>query len=600
MSPSNDWTARVWQGVTGRNGQGTGYRPATGAGKLCGLLLPWLLLVGCDPGTPYRDNEPVFTAAGAAAPLSDSEFRQLTPEQQYQVANKLSASFYRGVPVDEFFDLSAGMNRLQPRDSRYLSNTAQALRTPLQPARRQALRDRIGLNPDDTPVYGADDLFEFAGIGNENTTHLHKQLPLAQITAFPLSRDLFVEWTAYFLTNTIMFSPALEMESTDAKDAGFIYNYLRNSIRDQVPVRDIVRQYLGTQSRWRVSRSAENHALEAYELFLGLFDTEEDSRRGGTACQDWRLTPESAAYQLVRSGEPNRTYQRVLDRYYILDCSDLYNVIVSHPLFMPRVTEVIVNYFLPELDVQRRLAFVQAVVAANPTTFEDIFSAVIFSREYLLNSERPKWFEENMFGSLHRLRWSLERNQGDIGRRILRRLQEPSGAALSQYAMGSAAMEYKIGRTPQVPMDTLSFSSQAKAMREQVYIVNRNGWLGGEFSGGAKGFRGLLFEAVPREDNPELMRTVLRPELQTMTAAEFIDYLFLSSLMRRATPDERAALVDMMRTDDGSAGLDYIRLIDGELRVRPNSINFYRDITQVVFEYVTRLPEFYYVRRVGS
>lgn len=559
------------------------------------LLLPWVV-VGCNPGTPDQNQQRQITVIGAAAPLSSTEYRALTPEQQYDVANKLLGSFYRGVPVDEFFDLSHGMNELRVRDDDFLATTRRSLTRPLLPEVRAGIRAEIGLLPDNTPVNQAGTLYEFTTNTNDNTTVLHRQVPLAQILEYPISRDLYVEWMAYFLSNTIMFSPALEMESTDAKDAAFVYGFLRNSIRNEVSIQDTVRQYLGSQSRWRVSRSAENHALEAYELFLGLFDTEEDSRRGGVACSEWRLTPESAQYQLLRSGEPNQQYQKVLGRYYILNCDDLHNLIVSHPLFLPRVTEVIVNYFLAEESADVRSEFVASIVAAQPTTFEDIFTAILFSRHYLLVTERPLWFEENFFGTLNRLRWSVARNQGWVGRPVLRHLHEHTWSGLYQRNMGSAAMEYKIGRTPNVPMDAMSFSTQAKAMREQVFVNNRNGWHGGTFSGNSEGFRGLLLEHVARTDDSGLFNTQRRPEIEAMTAAEYVDYLFLTVLRRRATEAERDALISLMRTDDGTPGVDLIRLINGEVRVRPNNNFYYTEIAQIVFEYVARVPEFYYQR----
>ncbi|MFY0665538.1 MAG: hypothetical protein JXQ97_13010 [Natronospirillum sp.] len=345
--------------------------------------------------------------------MSSNDYRALTPEQQYDVANKLLGSFYRGVPVDEFFDIqSAGsMTTLVSRQPNFLADTRSALNLSLSPDTRLAIRQEIGLFIDDSPMGGSDVLFDFEN-RNASSTRINQQIPLAQIAEFPLSRDLYIEWMAYFLANTIMFSPALEMESTDSKDAAFVYTFLRNNIRTGATIQDTVRAFLGTQSRWRVSRSAENHALEAYELYLGLFDTEEDSRRGGVACGDWRLTSEQDQYQIMRTGEPNTQYQLILEKYYVLDCSDLYNVIVSHPLFIPRVTEVIVNYFLAEESADTRSAFVASIVEAQPQTFEDIFSAILFSRHYLLHSERPMWFEENFFGTLHRLRWSVARNQG--------------------------------------------------------------------------------------------------------------------------------------------------------------------------------------------
>ncbi|MFC3853969.1 hypothetical protein ACFOSD_14405 [Salinispirillum marinum] len=561
------------------------------------------LLAGCNPGTPDQEAVRSFVTTGNATALSASEFNALTPEQQYAVANKLYATFYRGIPVDEFFDIQAegSMTNLVRRQPNFLADTRQALNRNLSPDARLSLKQEIGLFSDDTPIYGDDDLFQFTTNRNANTTTLPRQIPLAQIVEFPISRDLYIEWMTYFLANTIMFSPALEMESTDAKDATFVYNFLRNNIRNGVTVQNTVRAFLGTQSRWRVSRSAENHALEAYELYLGLFDTEEDSRKGGIACRDWKLTSESEQYQMMRSGEPNTEYQRILDNYYVRDCADLYNVIVSHPLFIPRVTEVISNYFFAEMDAATRQNFVRDVVAANPQTFEDIFTAILFSREYLLNSERPMWFEENFFGTLHRLRWSVDRNQGNLGGRVLRELTEYSWSPLYMRNMGNATMEYKIGRTPNVPMDAMSFSSQTKAMREQVLVNNQNGWRGGDYSNNTKGFRGLLYDTAARENTPGELSTVRRPEVVQMTAAEFVDYLFMSSLRRRATDDEQSALIDLMRNEDDGDGLNLFYTNDlGVLTLRPNNNWVINDATQVVFDYVSRLPEFYYHRSVSA
>lgn len=561
------------------------------------VVLSAVGIVACNPGTPRDRDATTYEAEGAASHLSNSTFRSLPPEQQYQVANRLLTTVYRGVAVDEFFDLSDGLYPLQPSNRNFLRDTRAALTTPMSSAERAAARARIGLNSDDTPTNDEDALFEFTNSSNDNTTPLYRQIPLAQISEFPLSRDLYVEWMTYFLANTIMFSPALEMESTDAKDAAFVYNFLRQRIKNDESVRDIVRAYLGTQSRWRVSRSAENHALEAYELFLGLFDTEEDSRRGGVACQDWRLTSESAQYQLVRSGEQNEEYLRILDNYYIRTCDDLYNVIVSHPLFMPRVTEVIANYLLADLPVEERMKVVEGVLKGGPTTFEDIFTALLFSEAYLLQTERPLWFEENLFGVLHRMHWSVERNQGQIGRRITREIQEYGWSDLNQRNMGSSAMEYKIGRTPDVPMDALSFASHSKAMRERVLVGNRQGWEGGTWSSNERGYRGLFLEAVPHPEEADVLQTAVREDVANLNAEDFIDYLFLTTLLRPATGTERDALMDMLGPE-GRNQIYFDQALE-EHRVRSSRWN-YSDVTYVVMEYVSRLPEFYYLARPGE
>ncbi|WP_108126442.1 hypothetical protein [Saccharospirillum mangrovi] len=562
-----------------------------------GLLLSAWLLTACNPGTPSDKAKDDLQTRGAAIALSDADYRALPAIEQYRVSNRLLMTLYRGVPMDEFFNLSNGLYPLRVKSTNYLGQVRTALKQDLTPTQRAAARARIGLNPDDSSTGSDDALYQFTTNTNDNSTVRHQQIPLAHINEFPLSRDLYVEWMAYFLTNTILFSPALEMESTDAKDAAFAYTFLRNRIRDGETVRGIVRAYLSTQSRWRVSRSAENHALEAYELYLGLFDTEEDSRRGGIACRDWRLTSEAAGYQLVRSGEENQTYQKVLDNYYVRTCDDLYDVIVSHPLFIPRMTEVIANYLLSNLPVEDRLAVVEAVVEAQPQTFEDIFTTLLFSKAYLLDAERPLWFEENFFGTLHRLHWSIARNNGVLGERILRDIQEYNGSTLYQGDMGSAAMTYKIGRTPEVPMDALSFASHAKAMREGMMVNNQAAWRGGDWDGATKGFKGLYLEAVPRDDDPNLFETQVRSDIAPLNAADFIDYLFLSTLMRPATLAEQNALMDLLDQDDR----DRIRYDDdaGEYRVRDNAF-YYNDVALVVMDYIARLPEFYYLVRPGE
>lgn len=568
----------------------------SGTAVVSGLLLSALTLSACNPGTPSDKAQRELATRGAAIALSEADYRALPAIDQYRVSNRLLMTLYRGVSVDEFFNLSNGLYPLRPARQNHLSQVRNALGISLTVQQRQAARARIGLNPDDSSTGSADARYEFTTNSNDNSTLLHQQIPLAHINEFPLSRDLYVDWMAYFLTNTILFSPALEMESTDAKDAAFAYHYLRNRIRDGETVRGIVRGYLSTQSRWRVSRSAENHALEAYELYLGLFDTEEDSRRGGIACRDWRLTSEAAGYQLVRSGEENQSYQKILDNYYVRNCDDLYDVIISHPLFIPRMTEVIANYLLSNLPAAERLAVVEAVVEAQPQTFEDIFTALLFSKAYLLDAERPLWFEENLFGTLHRLRWSIERDYGVIGDRILRDIQEYTGSDLYQGDMGSAAMTYKIGRTPEVPMDALSFASHSKAMREGMMVNNQGGWRGGEWNSGADGFKGLYLDALPRDSNPSLLETRVRADIAPLNAADFIDYLFLSTLMRSATLTEQNALMDLLDEDDR----DRIRLDSetGEYRVRDNPY-YYNEVALVVMDYIARLPEFYYLVRPG-
>ena len=95
--------------------------------KLPLILAASMAVLGCDPGLPEGSND--FNAGGSAVSLSQAEFNNLPPEQQYMVANKLLGTMYRGVPMQDFFNLDAGMGSLQPNSSSFITDTRDALAT---------------------------------------------------------------------------------------------------------------------------------------------------------------------------------------------------------------------------------------------------------------------------------------------------------------------------------------------------------------------------------------------------------------------------------------------------------------------------------------
>lgn len=531
-----------------------------------------LMLTACDPGEPAPLSADLSSGQSSLA-LTQTEFAALPAEDQYRVTNKLLGTFYRGVAADEFFDLRRGdTDNLSVIDADVFDDVRIALNTQLSIQVKQAI---------DTEIDGIDD----EGNPDPDVAKYRfdrerpRQIPLARIKEYPISRDLFVNWMAYFLTNTIMFSPATEMESSFTIDAQRVFRFLVARIDAGDTIRSIIRSNLGSLHRWRVSRSAENHALEAYELYLGLFDTEEDSYRGGIACKDYYLTDESDDYLIDVTDFPNTEPQLILNDYFVTSCEDLYDVIAGHPAVIPRVTEVIANYLFSGRTQEERRSIINQVVAANPETFEDIFKIMLFSREYLLDTERPMSFEENMLGLLDRLHWTSESNSGAIGRSIFVNMANPaSNSQIAMRPMGWDSMSLKIGRLPDVPLDALSFANYHKAMRESV-LRNINAYTG-------VGSRpaGLIYD-----DSGDV-----KPAIRAMTTEGFIDFLFLTSVMRKPTDDERSALVDIIVVDknytntDPVSGLEVIR------------DNLFDNTATLVFDYISRLPEFYYFKRVGG
>lgn len=568
-------------------------------------ILPCLFLLwACDPGQPSdgasNSNAIDFKATGAAEALEQDEFNALSPENQYLIANKVLSMMQKGVPVDEFFNLSSGIDNLSVTQTSFIDELRNSLLTELSADERNAINNEI-YGVDETGVPDPD-LAKYRFFREEDEPRL---LPYAQIMEYPVSRNMFAAWIAHFLANTIMFSPAYEMESTDEVDIARIMSTLQLKVLAGDSVRDIIRQHLPTVSRWRVSRSAENHALEAYELYLGLFDTEEDSRKGGIACQEFFLTDDDAGYQLSRTPFINTEPQIILEDYVITSCDELYDVVAGHPLLMLRVTEVIVNYFMDGRSSEDRLAVVESIVNSGANTFEDIFKGILFSREFLLNTERPISYENNALSMLDRLRADRVGNQL-YSRDIFNNLAGGSFFADRQanmHKMGWASSEYKIGRTPNVPMDPLSFASHHKAMRESL-INSENAWRGGgrriNDESPWVSHVGLLFEGYDSDDDDtDIDDTRVRPILERMNVSQIIDYCFVTLLARKATNEEKQDLITYLDDPDQNF-IDEDPDNPGVYFPRGDLNTFFWEMVAVSsMDYISRLSEFYYQKAIN-
>jgi len=578
------------------------------------LVVATILLAGCKPSSPQKADGAEEGVLQHSFTLSQGEFNALSPEDQYMVANKALSTMYRGLPMDEFFDLTQGLDDPVIQQTNFLNTLQYKLRKPLSQAQLKASYNEVFGLADD-PATEVDDSIP-ARFTSFDSRHPHQKY-MARIQGYPISKDFFDYWMSYFLANTIMFSPAREMDSTDENedDAKRVLGYLQKTISKETPVRDVVRGWLHNLSRWRVSRSPENHALEMFELYLGIFnDTEEEQQNtinGGIACSDWYLTDNNDGYQLAEddSRPDGSGTVKVFDNY-ISDCDGLYDLVAGHPRVIPRVTEVIVNYFLDGSTSEGKQSLIQSIVNTGPVTFQDIFLPIIFSKEFLLNSTRPKTFEENAFGFLHAMHWTplCDYNRsnycGNLDGRAMDTIYDSgNGSAIGVHNMGWAAMDYKIGRTPFLPMDALSFASLHKAIREYVFLNSKA--YDGQYFPTAENFT----EATEPREPPFIIRDGafyvagtenLKPELELITGSELIDFVFLTAMGRRATDQENEAFIEeglrrgYLFTDER-----------GDIRPTKTSGDKYweyytDDFAEVVLDYISRLPEFYYYRSVSN
>lgn len=564
-------------------------------------LLFLILLIGlasCDPDAP--SGQTGFSVGGAAAPLTQAEYNALPAEQQYKVANKLYGTLFRGITADKFFDLENGVDTLQPLDSSFLVNTRNKLSTDLSMEE---------INEYDKAIDGLDDDLRnpdenLARYTFDDNTSLRdnqrpREIPLARIKDYPISRDLYINWMAYFLANTVMYSPAEEMESTDMLDVQRMFRFLFNNIYDRTSIRQMVNSNMGSLSRWRVSRTPQNHALEAFENYLGLFEdgsltdaeklqfpvlaTLPDSiENAGEACRDLFLTRAMDDYLIGQNDQPNTSPQLILESSFVVNCADVYNVVSGHTLLIPRAVEVIINYFMPgQAQAEARLAVSEAIVAAGPETYEDIITAILFSREYLLNTQRAKSVEETFFSLLDTLKWDVKANVSPVDKLIFVRMTENLTTGTLLRDTGWPSMSLKIGRMPSVPLDALSFAHYHKMVREKLFLLTRS-YQGGRNDAGA----GLIFDE----------NEVLLPFIADLKLEDFIDYLFLNALHRKATAIEHAGLYGfIVNTRDNTNTVN----IDGvDTEVIKN--NRHTTVMQDVFDYISRLPELYYFASVDQ
>jgi hypothetical protein len=314
-------------------------------------------------------------------------------------------------------------------------------------------------------------------------------------------------------------------------------------------IREIVYEHMISQENWRRFRSPEDNTREMMEIYLGRF-IDSEVPLASKACRNWYLTDESENYQLVIGFNENDEAVEILDTT-IVDCYDFYREVSQHASLIPNITKILVGVFFTGYTDEQKSQITDAIVAAKPTTFNDIFSDIIFSREYLLKVERPRRLEETFFNIAHRIDWFAF---AKFFRYLNSQYSGSSFPTLNQ--MKQAPMKYKLGKPFAVPLDTLSFSYYHKSIREKLMLDIKSD----EFNPDDGGWQADFIDKGLEGD-------------------DFIDYLFLSVLSRRATQAE----LDELNSIFESRGYD-----------RENKE---KNKAMVVMDYMSRLAELYYMQK---
>jgi hypothetical protein len=495
------------------------------------ILILTLALMACGGGSGGDSTDGSVGGASVEATterLSDEEFNALTEEEKFGVSNKALGVLFKGVAPDEFFDLGNNVFALALQtDQNYLTKIENDLSKPVNESQyRNLISQKYEFDERQEPI----------------------QHPLALLYEMPLSKNYFEIWMAYQLTNTILFSPAVELDTVAYADARIVFDRLLNMIRQGESIRQIVYEHMISQENWRRFRSPEDNTREMMEIFLERF-IDAEVPLAAMACKNWSLEEKDDEYMLVIGADKNTEPVEILEAT-LIECLEFYDAVANHADLIPTVVSTLVNIFFNGYLPEDKAKIVDDLVEDDPITFNDVFQNIIFSKEYLLNVERPKQFEEAFFSLASRIDWYANQS---FFKNLNRESSSSNFPSLNN--MKQASMVYKLGRQRSVPLDTLSFAFYHKAVRERL-LVDRKGNPDNDNDGGWQ--ESLLEVALVQDD--------------------FIDYLFLAVVSRKASEQE----------------LNELNTIIADRGFNRNDRKMQQ--AMIVLDYLSRLSELYFTR----
>jgi len=385
-------------------------------------------------------------------------------------------------------------------------------------------------------------------------------------------------WTAYILTQTIMFSPAYELESTHTPNISSVYNRLVTFLNEDSGLRYITYVHMMSEDNWRRFRSPEDNGREMLEIFqLDMDDSHVPI--AGKALQNWKLNTDSDTLEvsLNQNRQPLNLFGTI-----IVNGDDFYRELVKSPLFIKGVTQRLIDFFFPQSTPSKKNQIRDTIITSNPETWQDILLQIVFSEEYLLHSQRAKSAEETFYSLAKKLKFKHRKN-------TFYYLKE----ALDE--MHQASMKYKLGKLKRVPLDTLSFAYYHKYIREEILLRRSNpekvdiydAW---SRQGWDKSF--TYFENFTSNSN-DIINSL----------NNFINYIFQTIISRKANSEELQFFRNHMIYEEGGEkyfhwAFNMFDTYDDPIKQSTAREERKRYIAYIVLDYISRLDRTYHFKEV--
>ncbi len=491
------------------------------------------------------DAKPLSYSQYGLQALTDNEFNALSAENQYKVAVKLHATFFYG---SSFEELNTSIN-----SGIFISQTQEEFDQANDPSEMASVENH---------------LLDYKGWGiGEIMAPM-----LARLFHLSPGKEYLNRWAAYILTQTILFSPAYELDTVYGADAVNVYNSLVLDLDDDLSLQWITFKHMITDENWRRFRSPEDNGREMLEIFLMDFN-DAHVPLAAKALQNWKLDKDSNTL-MITLDENIDPIDNLFEGTTIVNGTDFYSALVLQPNFLTTIIHRLIDIYFPNHTETEKNSIVSQVVSSQPSSWTGLLKQIIYSKEYLLYSEKTKTFEESFFPITKTLDWHPHQYSF-------------YGAYDRLNKMHQSTMRYKLGRKTEVPLDSQSFAWFHKTMRESVMINYENDT---SFESGDDGWPLKdIYRTLPEELNSK-----------EKIAEHIVHTLFIPIIGRDANPAELQFFQDMIdRNKYNSQTFKNYRWIDMIGNDDPeNDLKERGYFTTMVLDYLSRLSAIYSFEKI--
>ena len=287
--------------------------------------------------------------------------------------------------------------------------------------------------------------------------------------------------------------------------------------------------------------------------------------------QNWYLDEEADTLVI---GLNENTVPQQLFGTTVITGFDYYRELAKSKAFTVGSVRRLVDFFFTEHSDAEKTRITNQIVASSPETWQDILLQIVFSKEFLLHTQRPISAEELVYSLIKKLDY---KHNTDTFYYLNEALKN----------MNQASMKYKLGKLERTPLDTLSFAYYHKYVRETIMRRSVCGAaLNSYTSWNSYGWRpGLV-------DSTNFALDINNPE---SSLTSLVTYLFAMVIHRPPTTAELELFKNSMLNANRSAYLGNYNFLhaddDGCYYWRANA-------AEDILDYLSRLTDLYMFQEV--